>query len=239
MHVAGHDYNLLNSDEIGCIHRNALRILAEIGMEVQNQALLRDLAGFGLQVDLQTERVRFPAVVVERFLAEAEKADWSRLVPRVGGSAGVYHGRFHDPQSGDLLPWTEERMAYYFALARRMEHLSGASMLGSRVPAPAELEPLYERLYSWKYGAVEGGSIYLDELCPYVYEIYQARAAALGKPLAEVFRGTVYLIPPLKLGRHEAAQVAFFRDRGLHVGIGDMYALGANAPVNPGGGRCA
>ncbi len=154
----------------------------------------------------------------------------------MSATAGVYHGRFHDPETGDLVEWTEERMAYYFALARRMDQLSGASMLGSRVPGPAELEPLYERYYCWKYGAEEGSSIYLDELCPYLLEIYQARAAALGKPLAEVFRGTVYLIPPLKLGVHEAYQVQFFRERGLRVGIGDMYSLGANAPVTLAGG---
>jgi len=141
-----------------------------------------------------------------------------------------------DPETGELVEWSEERMAYYFALARRLDHLEGASMLGSRVPAPAELEPLYERYYCWKYGAEEGGSIYLDELCPYLLEIYQARAAALGRPLKDVFHATVYLIPPLKLGVHEAAQVQYFRERGLRVGIGDMYALGANAPVTLAGG---
>ena len=58
----------------------------------------------------------------------------------------------------------------------------------------------------------------------------------LGKPIEEVFRGTVYLIPALKLGRHEAYQVQYFRERGLRVGIGDMYGLGANAPVTLAGG---
>ena len=236
MRVAGHEYYLLSADEVSCIHRNALRILAEVGMEVQNQDLLRDLPAVGLEVDLQTERVRFPAAVVERFLAECEKKDWAGAVPRVNASAGLYHGRFHDPESGELVEWTEERMAYYFALARSLEHVGSASMLGSRISDPPELEPLYERYYCWKYGGEEGSSIYTDELCPYIHEIYQARAASLGKPIEEVFLGTVYLIPALKLGRHEAYQVQYFRERGLHVGIGDMYGLGANAPVTLAGG---
>ena len=236
MRVAGHEYNLLSADEVNCIHRNALRILAEVGMEVQNQELLRDLPAIGLEVDLQTERVRFPAGVVERFLAESEKKDWASAVPRVNASAGLYHGRFHDPELGELVEWTEERVAYYFALARSLEHVGGASMLGSRISDPPELEPLYERYYCWKNGAEEGSSIYTDELCPYIHEVYKARAASTGKPIEDVFRGTVYLIPALKLGRHEAYQVQYFRERGLRVGIGDMYGLGANAPVTLAGG---
>jgi trimethylamine--corrinoid protein Co-methyltransferase len=231
MHVAGHTYNLMSAAEIDLIHRGALHVLAEVGMEVQNQHLLQALADFGLPVDFQAERVRFPAPHVERFIAEAEKHDWENARPHVGGSAGVYNGLYHDPASGDLIAWTEEALAFYFALARCLPHLEGASMLGCRLPVPAPLEPLYERYYCWKYGAREGGSIHLDEVCPYLLELYQVLADERGLPLAEVFRGTVYLVPPLKLGRHEAYQVAYFREHGLRVHIGDMYALGASAPA--------
>jgi trimethylamine--corrinoid protein Co-methyltransferase len=51
------------------------------------------------------------------------------------------------------------------------------------------------------------------------------------KPLQEVFRGSVFLIPPLKLGRHEAFQVQYFREHGLKVPIGSMHSLGGSAPV--------
>ncbi len=146
-------------------------------------------------------------------------------------TAGLYHGLFHDPASGQLVPWTEERLAYYFALGRELEHIEGVSMLGSRLPGPPNLEPLYERYYCWKYGAREGGSIYLDEICPYLYELYQIRADQQGASIQTVFDATVYLVPPMKLGRHEAYQVQYFRERGLHVGIGDMFALGGTAPV--------
>ena len=236
MHVAGHEYSLLSSAETEIIHRNVLRILAEVGIQIENQALLKDLEAFGLQVDLQAERVYFPSRTVEHFLERFEKFNWQNASPRVSGSAGVYHGRFHDPESNDLTAWTESDLAYYFRLARRLEHLEGALMLGCRLPVPPSLEPLYERYYCWKYGALEGSSIYLDALCPYLYELYQIRAAELGKPLSEVFRATVYLIPALRLGRHEAYQVQWFRERGLRVHIGDMLALGANAPVTLAGG---
>jgi trimethylamine:corrinoid methyltransferase-like protein len=61
--------------------------------------------------------------------------------------------------------------------------------------------------------------------------LYQIRADSQGVPIQEVFDGTVYLVPPMKLGRHEAYQVQYFKERGLRVGIGDMYAMGGTAPV--------
>jgi trimethylamine--corrinoid protein Co-methyltransferase len=222
---------MMTPEEVELIHRSAMRILSEVGMEVQNQRLLKVLADHGLQVDRQSERARFPPPLVERFVVEAEKCDWQTTAPRVGGSAGVYHGLYHDPASGELVPWTEDALARYFALARHLSHVDGASMLGCRLPVLGPLEPLYERYYCWKHGAREAGTVHLDELCPYLLELYQALADDRGLPLKKVFRGTVYLVPPLKLGRHEAYQVAYFWERGLRVGIGDMYAMGASAPV--------
>jgi trimethylamine--corrinoid protein Co-methyltransferase len=237
MHSAGHAFNLLSPAEEDLIYASALRILAEMGMEIQHPGLLQALAEAGLPVDFAAERVRFPTSTVERFLASAEKFDWA--VPRrsVRASAGVYNGLYHDPQTNQLLPWTEENLVFYFALARALPQVGTASMLGCRLPVPGALEPLYERYYSWKYGAAEGGSIHLDELCPYLLEIYQARAQALGAPLEQVFHGSVYLVPALRLGRHEAHQVAYFRAHGLRVHIGgSMLSLGANAPASLAGG---
>ncbi len=231
MYAVGKPFSILSPQEVETIHRSVLRILREVGMEIQHDGLLRVLAEHGLPVDFAAQRARFPTALVEQFLAECEPYDWDSAVPRVSGSAGVYHSRFHDPQTGELIAWTEDTLAYYFALARDLPHVEGAVMLGSRLPCPAPLEPLYERYYCWKYGAAEGSSIYLDETCPYLYDLYQVRAEQAGRPIQEVFRATVYLVPALKLGRHEAYQVAYFRERGLRVGIGDMYAMGASAPI--------
>ena len=77
MYAAGHAYNLMSPTELETIHRQALHILAEMGMEIQNRQLLEVMGDFGLIVDLEAERVRFPASFVERFLDEAEKHDWA------------------------------------------------------------------------------------------------------------------------------------------------------------------
>jgi trimethylamine--corrinoid protein Co-methyltransferase len=232
MRAARHAYDVLSPSELRLIHEGALRILAEMGMEVQNEALLRALGEAGLEVDLQAQRVRFPRRSVERYLAEGERNDWTQAVPQVSGSAGLYHSLYHDPASGKLVPWTEERLATYCTLARVLPGIDGVSILGCPLPVPLALAPLYERYYCWKYGAREGGSIHLDALCPYLLDLYRARADAEGVSLAHVFRATVYVVPPLKLGRHEAYQVAAFRQAGLRVRIGGgMLTMGATAPA--------
>jgi len=231
MHISGHPYQVLTDKEINLIHSSAMRILGETGMEIQNDNLLRRLADFGLKVDFHAQRVYFPLGVVDRWLEVCDKYDWETHIPTVSSLAGVYHGKFHDPHSGQLLPWDEEKLVYYFKLARRLPNVGTAQMLGCRLPCLPKLEALYERYYCWKYGATPGSSIYDDEICPHLLDLYELRASQLGLPLKEVFDGTVYLQPPLKLGRHEAYQVEWFLQRGLRVGIGDMYAMGASAPV--------
>jgi trimethylamine--corrinoid protein Co-methyltransferase len=232
MKVAGSFSNCLSASEIELIHLSALRILEEMGMEVQNRPLLEVLAEFGLRVDFSSQRVRFPRLLVENFLSEAEGCDWENLKARVDSSAGVYHGLYHNPGTDTLEPWTEEALVKYFQLARAMPHIGTAHMLGCRMPVPPLLEPLYERYYCWKHGAREGGSLYATEICPYLLELYQIRAEELGLPVSKVFQASVYLVPPLKLGQHEAAQVAYFRERGLRVEIGGgMGSMGATAPA--------
>lgn len=232
MQAAGHCYNVLSTTEVERIHHSAQRILSEMGMEIQNEALLARLAEAGCTVDRSKDRVTFPEKFVETYLTQARKHDWEQHIPTVNASAGVYHGRFHDPWEKALVPWDEDKLALYFALARSLEHIRTAQMLGCRLPVPGPLEPLYERYYCWKFGAQEGSSIYLDEICPYLLELYQMRAAETGKTVSDVFRGTVYLVPAMKLGRHEAHQVLYFMEHGLRVRIGgSMLTMGADAPV--------
>ena len=105
-------------------------------------------------------------------------------------------------------------------------------MLGCRLPVPPPLEPLYERYYCWKHGAQPCGSIYLDSLCPYLLDLYTVYAQHMSKSVQEVFDAKVFVIPHLKLGLHEAAQVQYFWERGLKVKIGGgMPTMGGTAPV--------
>ena len=236
MRIAGHAYEVLSSQDIGLIHASALAILDRMGMEVQDGRLLSALAEVGARVDLEAQRATFPPSLVESFIADAPKHDWIAARPSVRGSAGIYHSLYHAPDSGQLAPWSEEALAFYMALPRHLSHVRDASMLGCRLPVPPPLEPLYERYYCWKYGGRESGAIHRGDLCPYLLDVYQALAQERGQPISELFHAAVYLVPALKLARHEAYQVAYFRERGLRVSIGDMLTMGATTPATMAGG---
>jgi len=76
----------------------------------------------------------------------------------------------------------------------------------------------------------DGGYLHWSQ--PLLLDLYRARADAEGVSPAQAFRATVYVVPPLKLARHEAHQVATFRQAGLRVRIGGgMLTMGATAPV--------
>ena len=237
MRLESGSLDILSAEEVARLHGAALRILDEVGMEIESAEMRAHLAEHGGRIDAAgaDARVRFSPAVVHRFLTETETVDWATLEPRVTASAGVYHSAYLEPGSNALLPWSEALLADYAALARQLPHIESAHLLGCNLAVPAPLEPLYERYYAWKIGAQESGSIHLDALCPYILELCALRAEHLGRPIEQVFRGSAYLVPALKLGRHEAVQFLYFWQRGLRVSLGDMYAMGATAPVTAAG----
>jgi len=93
MHVAGHAYHLMSEVELERVHDSAIRVLAEIGMEIQNETLLSALAEASLPVDFDAQRVTFPRAAVEAYLAGVEQVDWDAISPQASGYAGVYGGQ--------------------------------------------------------------------------------------------------------------------------------------------------
>ena len=219
--------NTLEPAEIDMIHCAALRIMSEVGIRIENDAILTRLADAGGDVDRVAQIARFGPAAVERFLADSNPVDWSAVEPQVSASAGIFLGRYLDPETGEHLPWTVERILTYAKVARHLEHVSGASMLGCPVPdVPNAIHPLYQRYFCWRHGIGSGGSIWDLRLCPYIIEMCEAMGS-----VEEYFRGGVYLSTTLMLPRPEAEQFVYFAERGLHVGISHMSSAGGSAPV--------
>jgi trimethylamine--corrinoid protein Co-methyltransferase len=232
MHSVGNTYSLMTNNEVELIYQSAIHILEKMGMNIENNFLLDRLYAAGLPVDISSHRVRFPKNWIENWLNKIEKTDEKKSKTKITSTAGIYFSKYHDPITNTLQSWTEERLAFYSNLAKNLTNIGNAVLLGNRLDCPPSLEPVYERYYSWKYGIIEGGSIYLDNLCQPLFELYQIAAFYKQQPIEDIFKATVYVIPALKLGRHEASQIAFFIEHGLRVGIGgSLFSMGANAPV--------
>lgn len=233
MRGAGHAFDVLSPTEEATIHANALRLVDQVGLQVENQALLDRLAAIGGRVDRDRLRVTFSPAQVEAFIASGERVACDGRSPGVHGGVDIYYGHYLDPRRDEFLPMTVERAREYFQVARTMPHAGSMGMLGCPLQGvPPAAEPLFERYWSWSLGVRPGGSIHRLELCPFILEMCEAHASAVGLPLGEVFDAGVYLVPPLRLGYQEAAQVLWFLERGLRVRVGGGMATGgATAPV--------
>lgn len=225
---------LLTWQQVEETHRNALQVLAEVGVQVEHEGLRERLASVGGQIDPSTERVRFPSDVTERRIGDAPKTPINFDTPRIGLGCGVYQCMYLDPFTDELQPFDESLLARYFGLAQHLK-LDGRGMLG--VPfipegVPASCLPLAEKLYAWKYGGGPGGEVHFTALCEPLIEMFRIHADAVGKPLEQVFCANGWLVSPLKLGRPECEQLLYFADRGLRMGIGHLPSQGGTAPVS-------
>ncbi|HHN46691.1 MAG TPA: hypothetical protein ENN09_04545, partial [Planctomycetes bacterium] len=157
--------------EISLLHNAVLRILSEVGVCIEHAGILKKLAASRAQTDGAAMRVRFPADYVERFIAESDKFDWENVKPQVGSGAGIFEGRYLDPDTDELVPWTEERLAGYAKLAHYLDNVDHAAMLGCPVDGvDRRIIPLVQRYLCWKHGLLPGGSIWDTRLCPYIME---------------------------------------------------------------------
>ena len=221
----------MSRKEIDKVHQSALAIVADVGLKIENDALLQRLADFGGNVDTGSQVVTFSRQFVERFIAESAPYDWANHQPRVGARAGIYEGRFLDP-SGRYLEWTEDLVAAYSNLAQQLEHVEHAHMLGCPIKGvDRRIIPLYQRYICWKYGMNTGASIWALRLCPFLVEMAQIMADATGHDAKDYLPLCVYLISPLRFSREEAEQFMWFVERGHFVDISHMASLGGNAPV--------
>jgi trimethylamine--corrinoid protein Co-methyltransferase len=241
--------DVLTENEIRLIHNNALRILSEVGMTVQNAKLLKLLADHGAVIDLEKERVWFPEKLVEKTIAEssgefddADGLEVSCLFPSgnrtmyskgVECTAGTYPANFLDID-GSLKPHTVETAAKMTRLADYLPNIDRLGVMGVPSDIPGLLGPLYERLIAWKNAEKKlsnSGEVHDVNLIPYIFEMGEVMADFKKAPLRRYTFAEVELIAPLQFTRVEAEIFVRFWEKGLLAGIGFMYSAGGSAPA--------
>ena len=242
----------LSGSEIARIHSAMVSILSSTGLLVEHEALREAYAQYGARIDNKAQRVWFPRDVIERFLDETEPVDASTAgsdadpfgsrdcyrplcpgdsSPSISVRSGVTFSHYLEPGACQPAPFTEETLAGYIKLARLLDNGIRVRLETIPVGKSRPTQPLEGRLFAWKHGAQEQGGIQLTELCPYLLEMAQIRADVLGKSVAEVFCGSVYIISPLRLPSDIADQILFFHAHGLKVRIGNMFTMGGTGPI--------
>jgi len=226
-------FRFLNTEQAETLHRSALRVLAEHGVCVEHEEVAARLGGVGGVVH-DGDRVRFPAPAVEAQLTDAGKTPLSFQRPRFGAHVGVYECRFLDPASGRMLVFDEALLARYIAFAQTFAEIDYVGMLGLPF-CPAGMagnpQPLLEKVFAWKYGAVAEGAVHDVQYCEPLLEMFRCHAAATGRALREVVAACGFMISPLRLARGECEQLLWFAGQDLTMRIGSMPSMGGTAPV--------
>jgi trimethylamine--corrinoid protein Co-methyltransferase len=226
--------NFLTTAQVETIHRNALRILAEIGVQVEHQEVRDRLASIGGQCDKTSMMVRFPPQIVERYIFASHQDMPKAGSPTIRVTCGVYQCYYLEPGSNELLPFDEEKLAKYIGLAQSLPliepvNLDGLPYVPDGIPAP--FLPLAEKLYAWKYGARPVGTVHNTGLCEFLLEMSSCHASMSGKRLEDVAVAVGYMISPLRLARAQCEQLLFFSKRGLRMTIGHLPSQGGTAPI--------
>lgn len=223
---------VLSQDEIKQIIHAACQILEKTGIEVENAEILDRLSEFGGKTDFSNNRIKFTQRFTEDFINDSEKIAIGKKPVTFTAFTEIYQGHFLDPDDNHYKEWTKERLIDYVRLSNALPNIGGTLMLGCPVrEVPVSKQPLYEKLYCWKYGISGGSAIWQTELCDKIYEMWQVYATSTGKRASGIFNGTVYLISPLKFGSVEAGQFMWFYKKGFRTGVGMLGSLGGSNPV--------
>ncbi len=109
---------VLAAEEVRRLHAAMLSILSRTGCRIEHAKMRERFCAYGGVVDSDGVTVHFPEAVVEKFIAESQKVDYTSVRPSVGMCVGVYQGLYLDPERNEPVPFTEETLAGYIRLAR-------------------------------------------------------------------------------------------------------------------------
>lgn len=232
--------DVLTESEIELIIAHALRIMEEVGVRIPNERVLTMLAEHGVRVNLETEMAYFPRPVVERFIEESEPAPpiFRTMTPddpetRLFFEAGAYPQYYADPRTGEVREHTCQTVIEMTHLADRLPNITSIyGGMGVASDVPAQLGPLYMRLFLWKYSRKGWcGKVELAELLPYITEMCQIMADTQGRPLSDYMAFDFQMISPLQFGREELRIFLYFWERGLPAYPGQILSSGGTSPA--------
>ena len=214
------------------MHEAALRVLAEIGLEVNNAAALRKLVEAGVRVE--GKRAFFDPSCVEDCLtqvcpqrgAAVERAAPARLTIGIGDMCQYYHSPFSDEIALMSTPNVIEATKTAEAMRDRG--------IGSYVPGvPRDVPPQLQAIVEYRIGAEYlSGNPTLDTLHPPEALPYLlAMAETMGRPLVG---SGIFTVSPLRLAGYEFDIAVSYAERWKHFWVTTYPAVGATAPVRLG-----
>ena len=235
---------VLDDDLIVRILDEAMRVLAEVGMEIRGPEMRRRLLEHGLPLDAKGERVLFPREVVERAIATAPKA--FTLFDRDGNPHADLGGdRVHFVPGSSGLKWLDHRtgevrladstdFVEYVRLADGLQHIAYlATAFSTNADIEAQVSDawrLYMTLTNSKKPVVSGA--FTEHGVPRMVEMMQLfradRADLIARPMS-IF--TITATGNFRYSEDSCQNMIDCVEAGVPVEIVPVTLMGLIAPV--------
>ena len=248
----------LNQDEMNRIHQAALRILDEVGMQVDSREALEYLQAFGCRVDFDRRRVKFPGDLVQATVDRMRQAnaDPNRIPRRMSvrysqiyfstmphhihtdfsGSAGGFNINILD-LDGQRRPATMQDVRAAIRLADALGNIDFMGLPVSAQDIPSVMRPVVMAAELVKNTRKLGGIETFDRLdvqyISRIAEIVAGGASALRRN--PVLVGYSEARSPLCLDGNMAEILIDYVKLGLPQSLDTMPAGGTTAPITAAG----
>ncbi len=235
---------VLSDDLIARIVDEALRVLAETGMEIRGAEMRRRLLDAGLPLDATGQRVLFPRDVVERAIASAPSSFW--LYDRDGNPHADLGGdRVHFVPGSSGLKWLDHRtgevrlanstdFVEYVRLADGLQHIAYlATAFSTNDDIEAQVSDawrLYMTLTNSKKPVVSGAfTEHGTERMVEMMQLFRAdRAELIAKPMS-IF--TITATGNFRYSEDSCQNMIDCVEAGVPVEIVPVTLMGLIAPV--------
>ncbi|HEY62949.1 MAG TPA: hypothetical protein G4O02_00095 [Caldilineae bacterium] len=233
MSLKFHREDLATRDLAARVHETALRILAEVGLEILSEPVLDRLRAAGFRT--RGSRVLFEPAVVEDYVAEMRQRLSSQQASDVDDETHLalyissYPHHLHDLETDQIVPYTAESLAQ---MTRLVDTLADEGVYGAVPGYPFDVPPPLQPVIQYRIAAenARNGAYPVDPTssltAPYIFEM----AEVMGHPIRSL---PVYLPSPLRLGGESLEIVLQNVHRLEHIRVSSMPAAGATAPIAP------
>jgi trimethylamine--corrinoid protein Co-methyltransferase len=234
---------LLSKEEMDRVHSVSLEILEEVGMAILDKEALEILHGAGARVEAASQRVRFPAHLVQYALGNAPSElklygrDLSQVVHlrenSVYYSTSGYAVQVYDPATGKRRVITKDDLAWITQLADGLDQVEIHAVLGTPDDAPPETNDRYQlaialenttkHIWNTAYGA-DG----VEDAIRMAAAVRGSREALREYPL---FTLDLTTLSPLQLDARQASTMIAGAREGIPIGASPGPIGGATGPV--------
>jgi trimethylamine--corrinoid protein Co-methyltransferase len=240
--------SILEDDEISQINQNSRSVMENVGVRFPSEKALNLFAEVGAQVDFETQLVKIPPDLLEKYLATSPRSyTMAGLRPEldvpVGDGEGTYFycsgeaPKIVDFETGERRLSVKSDIANH---ARIADYLPVVSLLWPSVSASDKgaTSPLHglEACYNSTEKHVESESVMDEVSARYAVEMAIAVAGSEEKLRQRpILSQLLCCIAPLGQDRGGIEAAMVFAEYGIPVGFMSMPTLGLTAPPHPAG----